>query len=167
MNGFVRSLRAGNGRDWWIPWTFVAFFAVVFAVNGVMVYFALESWTGLSERDAYEKGIAYNETLAEEARQKALGWAAGLAIEPRIGGRTAVAVRLTDRTGHGLLNATVSARFVRPTSAGHDVRTELTEQGGGRYTGRATVPMAGIWDLRIEATLHGNTARWTRRVMLP
>ena len=41
---------ARRGR--WIPWLFVAFFAVVFTANGLLIAFALESYTGLDGADA-------------------------------------------------------------------------------------------------------------------
>ena len=40
----ARSEPERSGR--WIPWMFVLFFVVIFAVNGTMVWYALESWTG-------------------------------------------------------------------------------------------------------------------------
>ena len=39
-------------RGSWIPWLFVAFFVLIIAVNGVMVWFALECWTGLASNQA-------------------------------------------------------------------------------------------------------------------
>ncbi|MBT3306984.1 MAG: nitrogen fixation protein FixH, partial [Alphaproteobacteria bacterium] len=41
----------------------LAFFGTIFAVNAVLVFFALSSWPGLTTDKAYEEGIAYNRTL--------------------------------------------------------------------------------------------------------
>jgi len=58
----------------WGPWVFFAMFAVIIAVNGVMVAFAFGTWTGLETDGAYEKGLSYNDTLEAARRQAALGW---------------------------------------------------------------------------------------------
>ncbi|MFW5680782.1 MAG: FixH family protein, partial [Pseudomonadota bacterium] len=58
----------------WIPWAFVAFFGVVFLVNGVMVYFAVTTFAGVERRDAFKRAQSYNEVLAEARAQAALGW---------------------------------------------------------------------------------------------
>ena len=51
-------------------------FGVVFAVNGVFVYFALDSWPGLATEAAYEQGLAHDQSLAEAAaRPNAAGTA--------------------------------------------------------------------------------------------
>ena len=57
-----------TGRDTWIPWAFVGFFLVVFAVNGAMMTIAFKTWTGLDTENAYQEGLAYNDRLAEVAR---------------------------------------------------------------------------------------------------
>ena len=51
----------GAARGSWIPWAFVLFFVVITAVNGVMIWYALESWTGLSSGEAYDDGLRYNQ----------------------------------------------------------------------------------------------------------
>ena len=53
---------------------FVAFFFVVFGVNLAMVFLALDTWSGLSTKDAYQRGLRYNTTLEAMAQKDALGW---------------------------------------------------------------------------------------------
>lgn len=150
--------------DWWIPWSFVAFFAVIVAVNGALVFFALDSWTGLETTDAYGKGIHYNRVLDAEAAQRALGWHAALAVNPRPSGETVVTVRLRDRSGGALDGARVGIRFVRPTKAGYDVSVALRPRGKGLYGARVKLPLAGQWILQIRAERTGRKAVWSRRV---
>ena len=69
-----RRAREITGRT--VLLSLVAFFGVVFAVNGVFFWFASDSWTGLSTEDAYRKGIAFNDQLARADAQKRLGWTA-------------------------------------------------------------------------------------------
>ena len=52
----------------------VAFFGVMLVANGIFVYYALETFAGGDTSDPYRKGMHYNETLAEAARQDERGW---------------------------------------------------------------------------------------------
>jgi uncharacterized protein YqcC (DUF446 family) len=67
-------LSAPLRRDAWIPWVFVIAMAIVIAVNAVMVSFALGSWNGLVVDRSYERGLQYNQILAAQRQQDALGW---------------------------------------------------------------------------------------------
>ena len=51
-----------------------AFFGLMFAVNGVFVYFALGSFSGVSEKDAYKRGLSYNQEIDHHTRQLARNW---------------------------------------------------------------------------------------------
>jgi nitrogen fixation protein FixH len=41
----------------------VSFFAVVTAVDGIMIYQAISTFGGLETKDAYRKGLSYNQVL--------------------------------------------------------------------------------------------------------
>jgi nitrogen fixation protein FixH len=153
--------------DRWMPWLFVLFFAVVFAVNGVMVYFAAASWTGLMSPHYYIKGLDYNDTLKEVAREKALGWTGVLATKSDAHGLVRVDLSLTDARKLALAGATVTARFVRPTSEGHDFRITLDDYGRGHYMGKAQTPLPGQWDVYIEAKHPSGIYHVTRRIVVP
>ena len=57
----------------WIPWVFVGAMALVVAVNGGLVYFALREPVGIIVKNPYQDGLRYNRTLEERQRQKAVG----------------------------------------------------------------------------------------------
>ena len=127
--------------DRYIPWLFVAFFGVVFAANGALVAVAVESFTGLSTEGAYQKGLAYNRTLAEAAAQEKLGWAlaADASALKRGAGRITVTLRAHD--GAPLTGAHLEARFIRPTVAGADTDLRLSETAAGFYEGDPALPL--------------------------
>jgi len=139
------------GRDRWIPWTIFGGFAVVVAVNATLIFFATATFSGIETERHYERGLAYNETIAAAERQAARGWR----LEPRFESRGAGAGRLTvsfaDRDGAPLVGAAVHAYFVRPTQAGFDVDIPLAERGGGRYAADVALPLPGQWELRVVA----------------
>jgi len=47
---------------------FLGFFAIVFVVNGAMMYAAVSTYSGLVANEPYRKGLHYNERLAAAER---------------------------------------------------------------------------------------------------
>lgn len=128
----------------------IAFFGVIFAVNGAFVFFALTSWPGLTTGRAYEEGLAYNETLAAAQTQSALGWQSRVSLGPTTPKGRVLDVWL--RNADGLLSgATVTAHLRRPLSEGLDMTVALKPAGPGRYTGMVRLPALGRWRAEITA----------------
>lgn len=150
----------------WIPWAFVGLFLVVFAVNGIMVFFAFSSWTGLATEDAYEKGLAYNEQIAAAEAQQSLGWQAELSFAPTGAREGRITLKLLGKQGAPLQGAAVSAIWQRPTHEGQDVELALSDHGNGRYRGDVALPLAGQWDLRLRIEHDRGTYRLDRRIMV-
>lgn len=134
---------------WYIPWLFVAGFAVVIAVNGVMLHFALSTWTGVQTEQHFLKGIHYNEDLAGARAQAERGWKVGLDFTGTDPLKGLVAVTLHDKSGNLLKDAKVRVTFIRPTSEGHDLTLELPYLGEGRYAAPVTLTLPGQWDMRL------------------
>ncbi len=168
-------------RSLWIPGALCGIFAVFLIANGVMVYFATRSWTGLATDNAYEKGLAYNEAIAAAETQAALGWrvevTAGLGADTAATAATTasaataataawVEVAVADREGRPVVAEQVRARFVRPTHVGYDRDAVLTAYDAGRYRGEVELPLAGQWDLRVRIEHAGGVYRADRRVVL-
>lgn len=153
--------------DRWLPWLFFVFFAVVLSVNGIMIYVAASSWTGVETRQHYIKGRDYNRTLDAVARQTARGWNAGLSIEAKARDHVRLDLTLLDARKHSVAGADVSARFVRPTHEGFDVEIHLDDDGAGRYVGELRAPLPGQWDVRVVARHPSGDFRITRRVVVP
>ena len=49
----------------------LAFFAVVIGVNATMITYAVGTFSGEEEADAYRKGLDYNQTLARRSAEAA------------------------------------------------------------------------------------------------
>lgn len=152
---------------WWYPWIFVGGMLLVVVVNGVLVYFALGSWTGLETDDHYRKGLAYNEDLAAAAAQEKLGWRTAVTVTPAGGDREFdVAVAFTDAASAPLDGLTVHVAATRPTSEGHDASAALSAAGGGAYTGRVRLALPGLWDVRVIATGAGGSFQSVERIQV-
>lgn len=163
----------GRRPGWWYPYVFAAAFGVVIAVNAALVYFATSTFTGLETEGAYEKGLAYNRTLAAAQAQRALGWTAAAEVGPAAapapeGQRSAtLAVTFRDRAGAAIEGLAVRARLTRPTTAGFDREIRLEGRGDGRYAAAVVLPMPGQWDLSISAARADGEYQLNERVFLP
>lgn len=166
----ARLLRPFRG-DSWIPWAFVGFFLVVVLVNGIMIWLAFATWTGISgeNSNSYRQGLAYNERLAEVRAQQALGWQAAVAFASGEAGTNSgrLTVDLSGADAAPLAGARVTAELLRPTHPGHDFAVPLLPSGdGGAYRANIAFPLPGQWDLRVTATHPDGTYRLTDRLFV-
>lgn len=126
----------------------VAFFGVIFAVNGYFLVSALSTHTGVVAVEPYRKGLAYNDRIAASERQAALGWA------ERIEADRAGTVRVTMTAGDAtpLTGLQVSGTIGRPSTTRGELQIAFREVAAGRYEA-ATQPLAaGAWIVSIEAS---------------
>lgn len=170
----MSSMAKPKDTGWWYPYIFVGLFAIVVGVNGTLFYFANHTFTGLQTESAYDKGLEYNQVLAQEQAQRKLGWqldarAHAAAVQADPAGRTAdIVVTWHDRDGRPLSDLSVKAKLLRPTLAGHDTaETELKSLGGGKYGATIQLDFPGQWDMRLVA-LQGETQfKTTQRLLVP
>lgn len=137
-------------RDRLIPWYFVAFFAIIFLVDGVMVTLALRDYGGTVTEHPYEKGLAYNEVVKAEAAQAALGWQGGIEFL-----KGTLTFALWDRDNHPVSLDQVTVRFSRPAQVGRDFDVSLRQTMPGVWKAKANPPLPGLWEVRVYAR-HGN-----------
>jgi nitrogen fixation protein FixH len=152
---------ASRGR--YIPWIFVAGFAVVFAVNAVMVWYAISSFSGLYTDHAREIGIHYNDVIAEQRERDALGWKVGTAWRPDTR-RLELSVAGPD--GQPLVGAHVRIELVRPAEKGAPLPVAMAVVGMGAFAGYVDLPERGNWDLDIKIESGGHQYAVTRRMFL-
>ena len=168
LEGVMRSKRADG---WWYPWIFVGGMAFVVLVNGIMVFIALNSWTGLETEGHYQKGLEYNRDLAAAKAQAALGWTFALEAEPTAsaGKNRTVDLRLSfaDRDGQPLDGLDVSVLLMRPTHEGYDQTIPLKPAGGGLYEAQATLPLPGQWSAHVLAARGDSEFQDEKRLRLP
>lgn len=123
----------------WVLLSFVAFFAVIVAVNAVFITKALETHSGVVVKQPYEKGLAFNEVL-ETARAQD-GIEHGVSYKDGI-------LQLT----LPVTTAEVVASFMRPIKEGDDFEMALEHRGGGVYEAVPEMPLPGAWRVRLRAT---------------
>lgn len=157
---------------WWYPYIFVAGFVVVIAVNGVLAYFATSTFNGLETQNAYEKGRLYNQTIAKEEAQKALGWTLTLDSRskphepPGEGYPAEIVVAATGPDGAPLEGLTIEAEVRRPTVTGRDQTVILGRQDAGRYGQTLVLPEPGQWEVRVLARRGEDEYRLRERIFV-
>jgi len=128
----------------------LAMFGIVILVNLIFVYFALDSWTGLTTQNAYQEGLTYNQVLAARDAQRDLGWQGNLALG-KSDGADSLTLSFTDRAGAPLAGLEITGRLRRPTHEGLDQPLAWRNDGAGRYTAEVELPERGNWDLEVSA----------------
>ncbi|MCK6419179.1 MAG: FixH family protein [Alphaproteobacteria bacterium] len=130
----------------WIPYSFVAFFALIALLDGYFVYLAVRTNTGVITDHAYEKGLDYNQTLAAAENQARMG------IKDTPDYRQGMLTwQLRDGQDRAVTKAQVHAKIIRPTQDGHDFLLSLAHQGNGVYAAPLTPPLPGAWDVKLVA----------------
>ncbi|MDH5771539.1 MAG: FixH family protein [Rhodospirillaceae bacterium] len=155
---------AGNrSPGWWYPWLFVGGLGIVVIVNGILVYFATNSWTGLSTDGHYDKGLAYNQTLDAQRQQDALGWKVDFNYDPNGN----LSVKFIDANGAPLDGLTVTANLYRPSQDNVDYGVALQPAPLGSYQTQLQLPLPGLWEVRLNAVRGSDTFRLRRRIQVP
>lgn len=165
--GTAEGSRFGACR--WVPWAIVAAFAVVFAVNGGLVYFALESWTGLTTDHAYDEGLAYNRVIEQAEKEAKLGWKLAIAFVPDDKGKESgqLVVDASDRDGMPLERLAIKAELVRPLGEPAQIPVLLERTARGRYAAPLALPQPGQWDVYVTAAEGEAMVHTGRRILAP
>lgn len=132
------------------------FFGTIVAVNGAFVYFALDTWPGLSTRRAYEEGLAYNKTLEAARVQHALGWKSVVDFKGTESGGRALTVRMMDRGGAPVIGLAMTLELRRPVREDQDRMLVLVESEAGVYRARFEAA-PGRWQAAVKAIDPGGT----------
>ncbi|NVJ92454.1 MAG: FixH family protein [Methylocystaceae bacterium] len=155
---------------WWYPWIFVGFFAVIITVNGIMMYFAHESWTGLETKDYYLKGLAYDKNVAGAKAQEALGWDVTLEVKTLDSSekhhKVAYKVIFLDHNGKPVESLKAHTFFLRPTSEGMDVDEPAKVVEPGVLAGEVVLAAPGQWNVRVHAESLGRQYQLVDRVLV-
>ncbi|MGI9373457.1 MAG: FixH family protein [Hyphomicrobiales bacterium] len=121
------------------------FFGVIIAVNLVLAYFAVGTWTGLVVGNSYVASQHFNEELAEGRRMKKLGWRGSLNHDVK-----GITFRLQGKNGEALAGLSVQAMLKRPTHEQEDTSIQLVETAPGSYVAAQKLA-PGIWDVDVVA----------------
>lgn len=159
-------------RSWWYPWIFVGGMSLVIVVNGTLAYFAVDSWTGIATQNHYTKGLNFDTNIEGAKRQAALGWT----VKPELdfapigldkSRAAALTVTASDRHNQPLDALSIRVKMVRPTHEGFDQTVTLQGQGNGQYAADVTLPLPGLWEMRVIAQNGEDAFQLQHRIQTP
>lgn len=146
----------------------VAFFAVIFAANFVLVKLALDTLPGTDVDSAYRASLAYGGEIAAAHAQEQRGWRVAAHVERAPANAARVLIEARDATDAPLAGLSFSAQLARPTDRRIDRTVTISDRGGGVYGGEVADIPPGQWNLVIEATRGSDRVFQSKnRVMLP
>ncbi|MEZ5815207.1 MAG: FixH family protein [Alphaproteobacteria bacterium] len=128
-----------NPKDKRIPLYFVMFFVVIALLDGIFVYMAVSTQTGLVIPQPYQKGLAFNQTL-DKAR-----------TQPQLDQKASYDSGVL-RWVLPMDNASVTATIIRPAHDGYDFKITLAHKGAGVYEASPDMPLKGAWAAKLKAT---------------
>lgn len=130
----------------------IGFFGVMFAVNGVFVYFATTTFSGIETKDAYRQGLAHNERLERTAAYGERGWSTEVVLAPA---RDSIDITVSDKNGSAVRGLDLSGRIGYPATDDADRPLSAKEVSPGRYRAQFASLENGIWELRMTAVVPG------------
>ncbi len=148
--------------DRFIPLYFVGFFVVLAIMDGIFVYLATSTHTGVVTEQAYQKGLDYNETVSAAAEQDALGWQSTINYSES----GMLSFTLVNASETPVSGAQVVAEFIRPTHNGADFSVELIASSDGSYTAPVDFPLKGVWDVRVFAEWNQQSYQQGERLII-
>ena len=147
MSDLHRGKRELTGRAvlLWI----VGFFAVVFAVNGVLVQAATSTFRGMETGSSYKAGLLFKADVESAQRQENLHWQVDGKLSRDRAGEAVLEFSARDANGRPLAGLTAAARLAHPADAGLDRTVEFKTVGAGVFRGEADA-QPGQWELIVD-----------------
>ncbi len=151
-----------NKTAWrWFPAGMIAAMAVVFAINGTMIYDAVTTFPGQAGQDGFDLSNEYQRVLATARQQAALGWQ----VEAGVTAARTPVLRLTGRNGTPLQDVAIDARAERPVGPEDTTVLTFRAKGDGRFLADTTL-FSGQWDILLRVRADGHAYSATRRVVV-
>ena len=145
QDGRVRRELTGRMVLLWL----IAFFGVVFAVNGILVRDATSTFGGLETASSYQAGLAFDKERAAAARQDELHWTVTGKLRRTAPDAAVLTVSVQGPDSRAPAGISATARLIHPADLRHDHDIALRAVGDGVFSGQA-VAEAGQWDLEIS-----------------
>ena len=132
----------------------VTFFAVVAAVNAVMMVAAVTTFGGVETKSSYQAGLTFAREEAAAEAQGARHWRVNATLQRAPGGATRIVLSAQDAVGQPLTGLEADISLIHPTDRRLDRAVTVQADGPGRFHGAVT-PAPGQWDLVIELARNG------------
>ncbi len=125
----------------------LGFFGVMLIANGIFIYFALSTFEGVDNPNAYRQGLQYNQRIEAERRQAALGWTHAVSL--KTADRLELSIQGPD--GKPVTGLVVNGMIRRPVAADAVQQLAFEETGLGLYAARMATLPPGNWIVSLKA----------------
>ena len=129
----------------------VAFFAVIAAVNAVMIRAAVSTFGGVETESSYKAGLAFARDIAAAQAQDARHWQVRANVTPLPDGTISLELSVRDASGQPVSGLDAAVQLNHPTDRRLDRSVFMHEIAPGRFRGVTAVD-AGNRDLVIDLT---------------
>lgn len=134
------------------PWLLVALFTIFFVALGILIHLSLKSWNGTVIEEHYTKGLNFNQIVAVQKEQDALGWQTRWQAQGLMAGRPGTLTWiLQDRAGNPIAGAYIKGRLHHVINERWDRDLMFQETAPGRYEARMVPAQEGAWEVRLDA----------------
>jgi nitrogen fixation protein FixH len=127
----------------------VGFFAIVFAVNGVLVHAATSTFGGLETQSSYKAGLMFEDEVAKAERQDGLRWQVDGRLVRDKAGEAVLDINVRDARGMSVGGLSADATLAHPADSRLDRVIHLTRGGAGAFHGADSAP-PGQWELIVD-----------------
>jgi len=127
----------------------VAFFGVVFVVNGIMVKAATSTFGGVETSSSYKAGQMFEQEVARAEKQDAQHWQVAGTLTRDKAGEAVLDITARDERGAPVTGLSAKARLAHPADERLDHVIALAGAGAGEFRGQTAAP-AGQWELIVD-----------------
>jgi nitrogen fixation protein FixH len=160
----IRPQRTRLARWGW-PIGIAAVLALSAGANIAIMVVAKQDEAFAIEPAYYEKALRWDDTMAQERRNLALGWdASATMVLARPGTPGALDIALSDRTGLPIDSAVVSVEAMHNARASQRYHAVLAEAEPGTYRASMDAHRPGEWEVRVTAQRAGDRFTQTLRL---
>lgn len=152
-----------RGTGW--PLAVVAILGATIGANLWLIRVAGNDPSFAVEENYYQRGVHWDDELAQRSRNAALGWRVAATVVPLgTGNGSSLRVALRDSLVQPLAGASVSVKAMHVARANDAVRVTLSPSGPGDYEARVPLERAGLWEIRIDVQRGPDRFTATERV---
>ena len=152
-----------RGTAW--PLAVITILGLTVAANIWLIRVASSDPSFAVEENYYQRGIHWDDELAQQAHNRALGWRLEASLSPiEAGHGAALRVALADSAIAPITDASVVVKAMHVARAGAPVEVTLTPRGRGEYEAVVPIERAGLWELHIDVHRGGERFTATERL---
>jgi nitrogen fixation protein FixH len=140
-----------NKRARWWPFFVIALLVGGAGANVALMVIATRDPSFAVEPDYYQKALRWDDAMAQERENAALGWSVEAGVDSATrSGSTRIVLRVSDRDGAPVEDATVRVTAFHNARASQIVAATLAPTRGGRYSAPLPLDRPGLWELRVR-----------------